>query len=101
MSYDTVFLDVDGTILWVSLDMEGYVGDLAPYSRDGRLTVEQARSPVWESVRRHIDENINYRTRDELTRFKRENATQVARELEVEVLIFFLKSPSPMASSST
>lgn len=84
MSYDTVFLDVDGTILWVDLDVEGYVGDLAPYSRGGELTVERARSPVWKSVRRHIDENINYRTRDELARFKRENATQVARELEVE-----------------
>lgn len=84
MSYDTVFLDIDGTLLWVDLDVEGYVADLAPYSRDGELTVERARGPVWKSVRRHIDENINYNTSEELARFKRENARHVARELEVE-----------------
>lgn len=84
MSYDTVFLDVDGTVLWVDLDVEGYVEDLTPYSSNGALTIERAEVPVWKSVRRHIEENINYRTRDELAKFKRENATQVARELEVE-----------------
>jgi putative hydrolase of the HAD superfamily len=26
--YDAVFLDVDGTLLWVDLDVEGYVEDL-------------------------------------------------------------------------
>lgn len=84
MSYDTVFLDIDGTLLWVDLDVEGYVADLAPYSRNGELTIERAKSPVWKSVRRHIDENINYRTPDKLARFKRQNASQVAEELEVE-----------------
>lgn len=38
--YDTVFFDVDGTLLWVDLDVEGYVEDLAPYSHAGELTVE-------------------------------------------------------------
>lgn len=84
MSYDTVFLDIDGTLLWVDLDVEGYVSDLAPYSRNGELTVERAEGPVWKSVRRHIDENINYRTPEELSRFKRENASQVAEELGVD-----------------
>lgn len=84
MSYDTVFLDIDGTLLWVDLDVEGYVADLAPYSRSGELTVERAKSPVWQSVRRHIDENINYRTPEDLAKFKRENAARVAEELEVD-----------------
>ncbi|WP_053057906.1 HAD family hydrolase [Rubrobacter aplysinae] len=83
-SYETVFLDIDGTLLWVDLDVEGYVADLAPYSRGGALTVERAEAPVWKSVRRHIDGNINYRTPDELAAFKRENALRVARELEAE-----------------
>lgn len=82
--YEAVFLDIDGTLLWVDLDVEGYVAELAPYSGNGGLTVERAQGPVWKSVRRHIDENINYRTPDELARFKRENALRVARELEVE-----------------
>lgn len=90
MSYDTVFLDIDGTLLWVDLDVEGYVEDLAPYSRDDELTSERARSPIWRSVRRHIDENINYRTPEELARFKRENASQVARELEVQAPVALL-----------
>ena len=33
-TYDTVFLDVDGTLLWVDMDVEGYVRDLAPYSTE-------------------------------------------------------------------
>ena len=84
MSYDTVFLDIDGTLLWVDLDVEGYVEDLAPYGRNGGLTVEQVQGPAWRSVRRHIDENINYRTPGELAEFKRENARRVAEELGVE-----------------
>ena len=84
MSYGTVFLDIDGTLLWVDLDVEGYVADLAPHSRNGELTVEQAKSPLWKSVRRHIDENINYPTAGELAKFKQENASNVARELEVD-----------------
>jgi HAD superfamily hydrolase (TIGR01549 family) len=84
LSYETVFLDIDGTLLWVDLDVEGYVDDLAPYSSNSELTVERAEVPVWQSVRRHIDENVNYRSPEELARFKRENASRVARELEVE-----------------
>ena len=84
MSYGTVFLDIDGTLLWVDLDIEGYVADLAPYSRNGELTVERAKNPLWKSVRRHIDENINYPTAGELAKFKRDNASSVARELEVD-----------------
>lgn len=84
MSYDTVFLDIDSTLLWVDLDVEGYVADLAPYGRNGELTAERAKAPVWKSVRRHIDENINHRTPEELTKFKQENARQVACELDVE-----------------
>ena len=43
--YDAVFLDVDGTLLWVHLDVEGYVKDLAPYATNGSLTVERAKGP--------------------------------------------------------
>ena len=46
MRYDAVFLDVDGT-LWVHLDVEGYVKDLAP-ATNGSLTVERAKGPVRE-----------------------------------------------------
>lgn len=83
MRYDAVFLDVDGTLLWVDLDVEGYVRDLAPYSRDGALTVERAVGPVRESMRTHIEENINYPTEDELAEFKRINARKTAHALEV------------------
>ncbi|MDQ3589758.1 MAG: hypothetical protein M3392_05895, partial [Actinomycetota bacterium] len=62
--YDAVFIDVDGTLLWVGLDVEGYVEDLASYSRNGGLTVEKARGPMWEGLRRHIKENIGYRTHE-------------------------------------
>ena len=48
--YDAVFIDVDGTLLWVDLDVEGYVEDLASYSRNGGLTVEKAKGPMWESL---------------------------------------------------
>lgn len=84
MSYDAVFLDVDGTLLWVGLDVEGYVEDLAPYSRNGRLTVEKATRPVWESVRRHIKENIEYRTEEDLASFRLRNAETTAREIGIE-----------------
>ena len=82
--YDAVFIDVDGTLLWVGLDVEGYVEDLAPYSRNGRLTVEKATGPVWESMRRHIRENLEHRTDEELADFKRRNAEQTAEELGIE-----------------
>jgi putative hydrolase of the HAD superfamily len=83
-SYDAVFIDVDGTLLWVGLDVEGYVEDLAPYSRNGGLTVEKARGPMWESLRRHIKENIEYRTHERLADFKRRNAERTAGELGIE-----------------
>lgn len=83
MRYDAVFLDVDGTLLWVDLDFEGYAADLAPYSQDV-LTAEVAAGPVRESVRSHIKENIKYRTAEELDGFKRENAKKTADALGVE-----------------
>lgn len=82
--YDTVFLDVDGTLLWVDLDVEGYVRDLAPYSTNGGLSVEKAAGPVWESMRRHIKENIEHRTEDDLADFKRRNAEITAEALGIE-----------------
>lgn len=84
LRYDTVFLDVDGTLLWVELDIEGYVRDLAPYARDGALTVERAAGPLREGVRTHIAENIKYRTAGELNEFRRRNALETARRLGVE-----------------
>jgi putative hydrolase of the HAD superfamily len=82
--YDAVFLDVDETLLWVDLDVEGYVEDLAPYATNGSLTVEQARGPVWKSLREHISENINYRTEEDLAEFRRENARRTAHALGLE-----------------
>ncbi len=82
--YDAVFIDVDGTLLWVGLDVEGYVEDLAPYNRNGGLTVEKATGPMWEGLRRHIEENIQYRTDEGLAGFKRRNAEQTAEELGIE-----------------
>ncbi|MBX6763209.1 MAG: HAD family hydrolase [Rubrobacteraceae bacterium] len=82
--YDTVFLDVDGTLLWVDLDIEGYVRDLERYAKDGPITVEVAAGPIRESMRTHISENINYPTRQELEAFKRANAERTARALGVD-----------------
>lgn len=84
MPYDAVFLDVDGTLLWVDLDVAGYVEDLAPYSRNGGLTVEKATRPVWESMRRHIKENVKHRTEKELAAFRLRNAETTARMLGIE-----------------
>ena len=84
MRYDAVFLDIDGTLLWVDLDVEGYVEDLAPYSRNGGLNVERVSGPVWGSLRRHIRENIKYRTEEDLAGFKRRNAEITAAELGIE-----------------
>ena len=84
MRYDAVFLDVDETLLWVDLDVEGYVEDLAPYAENGSLTVEEARGPVWESLWVHINKNINYQTEEELAEFRRENARKTARALGVD-----------------
>jgi putative hydrolase of the HAD superfamily len=82
MRYDAVFLDVDGTLLWVDLDIEGYIEDLAPYS--GGLTTERVAGPVWGSLRRHIEGNVDYRTEEDLAGFKRRNAEMTAAELGVE-----------------
>ncbi|HSL01459.1 MAG TPA: HAD family hydrolase [Rubrobacteraceae bacterium] len=82
--YDAVFLDVDGTLLWVKLDVEGYVEDLAPYARNGRLTVERAAPPVRESMRRHIKENVKHRTEEALASFRCRNARETAAELGID-----------------
>jgi putative hydrolase of the HAD superfamily len=82
--YDAVFLDVDGTLLWVDLDVAGYVEDLAPYSRNGGLTVEKAKGPVWENMQRHIKENVKHRTEKELAAFRLRNAETTTRELGIE-----------------
>jgi putative hydrolase of the HAD superfamily len=82
--YDAIFLDIDGTLLWVDLDVEGYVEDLAPYSNNGELSTERVSGPVWESLRRHIRENIQHRTEKDLAGFKRRNAEITAAELGIE-----------------
>lgn len=87
MRYDAVFLDVDGTLLWVDLDVEGYVEDLAPYSANGGLTTDRVEGPVWGSLRRHIEGNIEHRTAEGLAGFKRRNARRTADEIGVEAPI--------------
>jgi putative hydrolase of the HAD superfamily len=84
MRYDAVFIDVDGTLLWVSLDIEGYIEDLAPYSGNGGLTAKKVAGPVWRSLRRHIEENIRHRTEEDLAGFRRRNARMTAEELGIE-----------------
>lgn len=84
MRYDAVFLDVDRTLLWVDVDVEGYVEDLAPYSTNGTLTVEEAREPLLESLHTHISQNINYPTEEELAEFRRENARKTAEALGLD-----------------
>ena len=84
MRYDVVFLDIDGTLLWVDLDVEGYVEDLAPYSGNGGLSVERVAGPLWRSLRRHITENIRHRTEEDLAGFRRRNAEITAAELGIE-----------------
>lgn len=83
MRYDTVFLDVDGTLLYVDLDVEGYVRDLGAYTSNGPLTVERASGPVWESMHRHIKENIKHRDEESLAGFKRRNAQSTAKTLGI------------------
>jgi len=84
LRYDAVFVDVDGTLLWVYFDVEGYVEDLSPYTTNGSLTVERATGPVREGLRRHIKENIKHRTEEDLAGFRRRNAELTARELGIE-----------------
>ena len=87
MRYDAVFLDIDGTLLWVDLDVEGYVEDLAPYSDNGTLTTEKVAGPVWSSLRRHIAGNLEHRTEEGLEGFKRRNARITAEEIGVDAPI--------------
>ena len=75
MRYDAVFLDVD---------VEGYVEDLAPYSTNGVLTVEEAHETLLESLHTHISQNINYPTEEELAKFRRENARETAEALNLD-----------------
>jgi putative hydrolase of the HAD superfamily len=82
--YDAVFLDMDGTLLYVDLDIGGYVEDLAPYATNGPLSVEAARGPVWEGFHEHVRENIKHPTAGELARFRRENARRTARALGLD-----------------
>ena len=84
MRYDAVFLDVDKTLLWVDVDVEGYVEDLEPYSTNGTLTVEEACEPLLESLHTHISQNINYPTEEELAGFRRENARKTAAALGLD-----------------
>lgn len=81
--YDAVFLDVDGTLTWLDLDIEGYAADLGSYSPGG-LSAERARGPVWRSIKTHIRENINYPTAEELRVFKMKNAADTANTLGIE-----------------
>lgn len=83
--YDTVFLDVDGTLLWVDVDVEGYVEDLESYSTNGPLTVESAAGPVWRGMRDHIQQNIYHPTVEELEDFKYRNRQRTAQALELDV----------------
>lgn len=81
--YDAVFMDVDGTLLWVDLDVEGYVEDLAGYAGEESLTVEGARGPLWKGMKQHIRENINYPSEEELAKFRRKNARRTADSLGI------------------
>jgi putative hydrolase of the HAD superfamily len=89
--YDAVFLDVDKTLLWVDVDVEGYVEDLEPYSTNGTLTVEEACEPLLESLHTHISQNINYPTKEELAEFRRENAHKTAEALGLDAPTDVLK----------
>jgi putative hydrolase of the HAD superfamily len=89
--YDAVFLDVDKTLLWVDVDVEGYVEDLEPYSTNGTLTVEEACEPLLESLHTHISQNINNPTKEELAEFRRENARKTAEALGLDAPTDVLK----------
>jgi putative hydrolase of the HAD superfamily len=89
--YDAVFLDVDKTLLWVDVDVEGYVEDLEPYSTNGTLTVEEACEPLLDSLHTHISQNINYPTKEELAEFRRENARKTAEALGLDAPTDVLK----------
>ncbi len=101
MRYDAVFVDIDRTLLWVDLDVEGYVEDLAPYSANGGLSVERVAGPAWGSLRRHIKENIKHRTEEDFANFKRRNAEITAAELGVEAPLEFLVEVAERRTSFT
>jgi putative hydrolase of the HAD superfamily len=82
---------VDKTLLWVDVDVEGYVEDLEPYSTNGTLTVEEACEPLLESLHTHISQNINYPTKEELAEFRRENARKTAEALGLDAPTDVLK----------
>ena len=84
MRYDAVFLDVGGTLLYVDLDVGGFVEDLAPYTANGPLSVGAARGPVREGLHEHVRENIKHPSAEELARFRRENARRTARALGLD-----------------
>jgi len=83
LRYDAVFLDMDSTLLWVHLDIEGWLEDLSPYTTNASLTAERATEPAWEIFNRHIREYLKYRTKDDLADFKRRNCERSARELGI------------------
>ncbi|MBV9455643.1 MAG: HAD family hydrolase [Rubrobacter sp.] len=85
MRYDAVFLDVDGTLLWVDLDIEGYVEDLTPYATNATLSVEEARGALQESFQTHISEHMYYPTKEQLADFRRENIRKTADALGLDV----------------
>jgi putative hydrolase of the HAD superfamily len=93
--YDAVFLDVDGTLLRVDLDIEGYVEDLSPFATNATLSVEKARGALQESFQTHISEHMDYPTKDQLAEFRRQNIRKTADALgldaPIEVLSEVLK----------
>ena len=95
MRYDAVFLDVDGTLLRVDLDIEGYVEDLSPFATNATLSVEKARGALQESFQTHISEHMAYATKDQLAEFRRQNIRKTADALgldaPIEVLSEVLK----------
>ncbi len=84
MRYDAAFLDVDGTLLYVDLDVGGYVEDLAPYTTNGPLSVEAAWGPVWEGFHEHIRENIKHPSAEQLAQFRCGFSRRTARALGLD-----------------
>lgn len=85
MWYESVFFDIDGTLLWVEVDLAGYVEDVTPYAMNGPVSVERAAGPVAEAITKHIRESINYRTREALEGFMLETQFNIARQLGLDV----------------
>ncbi len=53
MRYDAIFLDIDRTLLWVDLDVEGYVEDLAS-GRVPNVFAERGWKAEWRHNRRSL-----------------------------------------------